>query len=150
MNNFLVSLIKTFEGLARRLPNGLVGPYICPAGYPTQGYGLLVKDMKVPPITVEECEHRLNDAIPHYVLEALKACPNLARQPPERIAAIADFTFNLGASRLRSSTLRRKILAEDWEGACQELAKWVNGGGRRLPGLVLRRAAEAALIRRTM
>lgn len=35
----------------------------------------------------------------------------------------------------------------DWEGACDELAKWVWGGGRKLPGLVARRAAEASLLK---
>lgn len=150
MNAFLIHLIKTFEGLHKKLSNGLIGPYICPAGYPTQGYGLLVKDMAVPPITPVEAENRMVNALPYYLMESLKSCPNLAGQPPERIAAVVDFTFNLGSSRLRSSTLRRRILAEDWAGACTELSKWVNGGGRRLPGLVARRAAEVALIRRTL
>jgi lysozyme len=62
------------------------------------------------------------------------------------LAAVSDFTFNLGAGKLRASTLRRRLLAEDWEGAPHELRKWVFGGGKKLPGLVRRRAAEAALI----
>ncbi len=61
-------------------------------------------------------------------------------------AAIADFAYNLGLGRLRASTLRRKINAGDIDGAVIELKKWVRGGGRVLPGLVARRAAEAALL----
>lgn len=140
-------VLKPSEGLHKRLPNGLIGPYLCPAGYPTQGYGLLVAHMGVEPITPAECDRRLMAALPYYLMETLKSCPNLVKQRPEIIAAIVDFTFNLGASRLRSSTLRRKLLAEDWDGACVELRKWVNGGGKKLPGLVIRRAAEVALIR---
>lgn len=70
-------------------------------------------------------------------------CPN---QPANVNAALLDFTFNLGAGRLQASTLRRKINAGDMEGAKLELDKWVRGGGRILPGLVKRRAVEAALL----
>jgi lysozyme len=60
------------------------------------------------------------------------------------IAAIVDFTFNLGAGRLQTSTLRRRINQMDWTGAALELRKWVHCGGRVLPGLVARRQAEIA------
>ena len=59
---------------------------------------------------------------------------------------MVDFTFNLGAGRLQTSTLRRRINQTDWVGARLELRKWVHGGGRVLPGLVVRRQAEIALM----
>jgi lysozyme len=59
---------------------------------------------------------------------------------------IVDFTFNLGAGRLQTSTLRQRINQRNWSGAAQELRRWVNGGGKVLPGLVVRRAAEIALV----
>jgi lysozyme len=62
------------------------------------------------------------------------------------LTAIVDFTFNLGAGRLRTSTLRRRINQLDWASAALELRKWVHGGGRVLPGLVARRQAEIALM----
>lgn len=145
----LLQLIERFEGMHKRLPSGLIGPYICPAGYPTQGLGLLVKDLAVPAITEEEARERCRKALPYYIGETLKACPNLARHP-EILAAITDFTFNLGAARLRASTLRKAVLAEDWEWAQQELRKWVRGGGRVLPGLVARREAERQIIAATI
>jgi GH24 family phage-related lysozyme (muramidase) len=37
-----------------------------------------------------------------------KPC-GLAMEPEERLAAIVDFTFNLGAGRLQTSTLRRRV-----------------------------------------
>jgi lysozyme len=76
----------------------------------------------------------------------LRYCPVLATEPQRRLAAIVDFTFNLGAGRLQASTLRRRINQQDWTGAAQELLRWVYGGGRVLPGLVIRRGAEAILI----
>lgn len=70
-------------------------------------------------------------------------CPNL---PASTLGAAADFSFNLGLGAFRGSTLRRRLQAQDWLAARQELARWVRGGGRVLPGLVARRAAEAALL----
>jgi len=70
----------------------------------------------------------------------------LATEPEGRLAAIVDFTFNLGAGRLQTSTLRRRVNQRDWPGAAQELRRWIYGGGRMLPGLVLRREAEVSLL----
>ena len=70
-----------------------------------------------------------------------------ATEPESRIAAIVDFTFNLGAGRLQTSTLRRRVNQRDWVAAGQELRRWVYGGGRAQPGLIARRDAEAALLR---
>ena len=142
----LSPIVKKFEGL-HRLVRGLVYPYICPAGYPTQGYGVLVLDMKAPPITVEQAEQKLDTILPGYILETFKLCPRLWLEPPEVGAAISDFTFNLGATRLRGSTLRKRVNEGDWDAVCEELAKWKFGGGRALPGLVARRAHEIALIK---
>ena len=70
----------------------------------------------------------------------------LATEPEGRLAAIVDFTFNLGAGRLQTSTLRRRINQRDWGAAAIELRRWIYGGGKVLPGLVTRREAEAVLV----
>jgi len=57
-----------------------------------------------------------------------------------------NFTFNLGAGRLQTSTLRRRINQRDWAASAQELRRWVYGGGRVLPGLITRRVAESELL----
>jgi len=67
----------------------------------------------------------------------------LATESEGRLAAIVDFTFNLGAGRLQTSTLRRRVNQRDWTAAASELQRWVYGGRKVLPGLVARRAAEA-------
>src|SRR6478736_1104625 len=99
----LVPMVKKYEGLAKLKKDGLVYPYICPAGYPTQGYGLLVKSLKEPPITPLEAEQRLWDSLPYYIEQTLILCPTLGTAPAPVLAAIGDFTFNLGVARLRSS-----------------------------------------------
>jgi lysozyme len=64
----------------------------------------------------------------------------------EMLAFAVDFTFNLGAGQLRTSTLRKRVNQRDWRKVAKELRRWVYGGGRVLPGLVTRREAEAELV----
>lgn len=78
-----------------------------------------------------------------FAVGTLRLCPSLTGAS---LCALADFAYNLGLGNLKASTLRRKINAGDFEAARIELSKWVRGGGRVLPGLVLRRAEEAALL----
>ena len=59
--------------------------------------------------------------------------------------ALVDFTFNLGPKALYSSTLLKDVNLGDFDSAAQQFGRWVYAGGKVLPGLVTRRAAEAAL-----
>ena len=133
-----IELAKRFEGFSSR-------PYICPAGYWTIGYGHLCKPDH-PRITREQGLAYLEADLGKALMATLRYCPVLATESEARLAAIVDFTFNLGAGRLQTSTLRRRINARDWPGAVTQLMRWVHGGGRVLPGLVARRKAEAALL----
>jgi len=47
---------------------------------------------------------------------------------------------------LQTSTLKRKINAQDWDGAKEQLMLWTKAGGKVLPGLLKRRQAEVALM----
>lgn len=138
-------LIKPFEGCHKKQKDGTIVPYMCPAGYPTQGWGIVVSSMSVPAITQQEADEQLDKLLPVYMTAALAASPVLSAHP-ERLAAITSFVFNLGNGRYRSSTLRRRVNEQDWEGAREQILLWTRGGGRVLPGLVRRRKAEAALL----
>jgi lysozyme len=142
-----IDLAKRFEGFCRvpKSDHPRAYPYFCPAGFWTIGYGHLC-DAKHLPITMEEGEAYLAADVANALSATLRYCPVLAIEPDGRLAAIVDFTFNHGAGRLQTSTLRRRINQRDWSGAVLELLRWVNGGGRVLPGLVARRQAEIALI----
>lgn len=85
----------------------------------------------------------LMNAVPAYMAQSLRLSPRLSGQ---RLVAITDFVFNLGPTRYASSTLRRRVNEEDWDEARYEIRKWVFGGGKKLPGLIIRREAEAALL----
>lgn len=146
-----ISLCKVFEGFYAK-------PYLCPANVWTIGYGTtyyesgrMVTQLD-PPISEERAEQLLLWELTKVSGSAVaRLCPELfadavSSKDWRRFNAIVDFTYNLGSGRLQTSTLRKRLLARDWEGAKQELVKWNRGGGRVLPGLVRRRQAEAALL----
>ncbi len=137
-------LCRRFEGLRLK-------PYLCPAGVATIGYGATAYEngervtLHDAPITKERAELLLIHMIRTvYMPAVLRLCPGI--DSPLRMAAIIDFTFNLGTANLKNSTLRRRINAGEWGDVPAQLRKWVMGGGVVLRGLVLRREAEVALI----
>jgi lysozyme len=143
-----VDLAKRFEGFHRvpRYDQGRAHPYICPAGYWTIGYGRLC-DPDHPAINEAQAQAYLTQDLIAAMKATLRFCPVLASEPESRLAAIVDFTFNLGAGRLQTSTLRRRVNQRDWGAVSHELRRWVYGGGRVLPGLMTRREAECSLSR---
>ena len=140
------ALCRQFEGFRAK-------PYLCPAGIPTIGYGstYYADGRKVtlqdPPISEPDARTLLMAELHHTFLPGvLRLCPVLATHE-QKLNAIVDFAYNLGVGRLQTSTLRRKINAQDWEGAVEQLLLWNKAGGRILPGLERRRQAEAVLMR---
>lgn len=139
------SLCKQFEGFRSK-------PYLCPAGVATIGYGstYYADGRKVTlqdtPISQEEANALLMHELEHtYLQGVLRNCPILLTDE-RRCNAIVDFCYNLGIGRLQTSTLKRKINAQDWEGAKEELMKWSKAGGKVLSGLLKRRQAECSFM----
>lgn len=141
-----LALIRRFEGL-------YLTPYLCPAGVATVGFGATFYEdgtrvtLHDAPITRERAEALLLWHVKNVYLPAvLKLCPAIVHETPGRVAALIDWTFNLGSGNLKASNLRRRVNAGDWEAVPAEIKKWDLAGGRRLRGLTIRREAEAALI----
>ncbi|MDP4202757.1 MAG: lysozyme [Bacteroidota bacterium] len=60
--------------------------------------------------------------------------------------ALVSFAYNVGTGALKGSTLLKKVNVNPFDSTIRaEFNKWVNGGGKVLPGLIKRRAAEADL-----
>ena len=135
-----LDLIKRFEGFSPTV-------YICPAGYPTIGYGHVVKpderERFAGGITPEQAESLLRQD----VQIAERAVLHLITVPltDGQFDALVSFTFNLGAGALQRSTLRRRVNRGDHAAVPAEFGKWVWAGGRKLQGLVRRREAESML-----
>ncbi len=132
-----LALIKRFEGLQRRA-------YICPAGVLTIGYGStgahVTKGMV---ITEAEAERLLIADLSRFE----RAVEKLVKVPLSdgQFAALVSFAFNVGEGALKGSTLLKKLNRGDYDAVPSELNKWVNAKGKKLPGLVNRRAAEGGL-----
>lgn len=152
-----LALCKHFEGLHRLGKDGLVYPYLCPAAVWTIGFGSTFYEdgrrvgSDDPPITVARAEQLLLWELINCWNAVGRLCPKffawgVMNGTWRPMNAVVDFTFNLGSGRLQTSTLRRKLEAQDWVGAAEQLMLWTRAGGRVLPGLVRRRAAERVLL----
>lgn len=89
--------------------------------------------------TLAQCEEQLaGDLLKHSrALDCIR--------PPltdGQKAAFISFAYNVGNGAFCGSTLARKANAGDMPGACAELDRWVYAKGKKLPGLVTRRATE--------
>jgi len=59
--------------------------------------------------------------------------------------ALVSLAYNIGTNAFKNSTLVKKLNAGDYRGAADQFDVWVNAGGKRMQGLVNRRAREKAL-----
>lgn len=59
--------------------------------------------------------------------------------------ALVSLTYNIGSGAFSKSIMVKKINAGDYKGAASQFDVWVNAGGRRMQGLVNRRAREKEL-----
>ena len=134
-SNVGIALIKRFEGLRTKA-------YLCPAGVPTIGYGH-TKDVRLndPEITEAEADRLLAEDLGVY--EA--AVTEMVKVPltQNQFDALVSFAFNLGIGALRFSTLLKRLNAG--LPCAEEFDRWTMAGGKTLPGLVRRRAAERRL-----
>ncbi|MNH85268.1 Lysozyme RrrD [compost metagenome] len=59
--------------------------------------------------------------------------------------ALVSLTYNIGVGAFKHSTLLKKLNSGDYKEAANQFDVWVNAGGKRLKGLVNRRAMEKKL-----
>ena len=141
-----LALIKRFEGCAKRQADGRFAAYPDPGtgGAPwTIGWGATGPGIAPGTVwTQAECDARLERDLARFAREVRAA---LAEAPTTRpqFDALVSFHYNTGA--IRKATLTKLHKAGGHAAAAREFGKWVNAGGRVLPGLVRRRAEEAAL-----
>ena len=142
-----LNLIKRFEGCK-------LTSYKCPAGVWTIGWGNTIykngeKVKEGDTITQEEADELLKWMVENKYEMSVKMLlgENYAIMPELSSDALTSFAYNCGTSALAKSTLLKKIKANknDLVTIKGEFMKWVKGGGKTLPGLVKRRAAEFEL-----
>src|ERR1039458_4979360 len=115
------------------------------AGFPTIGYGHLVKPTESFPAGLTEPQAAA--ILATDVQQAEEAVARLVKVAltQGQFDALVDFCFNLGAGRLAGSTLLRELNAGHHDAAAQQLFAWDHAGGVVNSGLKVRRQAEFEL-----
>ena len=131
-----IDLVKASEGCR-------LTAYRDPVGILTIGYGSTGGIREGQTITQQQAEDMLADDLD----EAASQVSEMVTVPltQGQFDALVDFVFNLGAGRLRGSTLLQYLNRGQYDQASAQFKFWVMAGGHALPGLVTRRAAEVAL-----
>lgn len=132
-----LDLITRYEGFSPT-------PYRCPAGVWTIGYGHTAGVSSSSPAITQQDAAQLLSADLEPLGRAVAAVLHIETTQQE-FDALVSFAYNVGISALRGSTLLRELNAGDRIGAAEQFMAWTKAGGRELPGLVRRRAAERAL-----
>ena len=135
-----IDLVKSSEGCR-------LTAYRDSVGVLTIGYGSTGGITEGQTITQEQADAMLIDDLSAAAeqVTALVMVPLTHGQ----FDSLCDFVFNLGAGRLRESTLLRLLNAGQYAAAAEQFHLWVMAGGHPLPGLVTRRAAERAMFEGT-
>jgi lysozyme len=151
-------LIREFEGYLTKLPDGSAQAYLDPVGIWTIGWGTIRNFDDNTPIRQGDIISRATADrwLKEEVDETADVVKELCTAPltQSMFDALVSFGYNVGTGGggLRTSTLLKKLNAQDYDGASQEFGRWtkgeVEGEKKILPGLVRRRAAEAALFSR--
>lgn len=131
-----LNAIKAFEGLYLKA-------YRCPAGVLTIGWGCTEGVYEGQIITRAQAETLLQRELMRFEdgVRALVKVPLTQHQ----FDALVSFSYNVGLSALGRSTLLRKLNAGDYAAVPAQLARWNQGGGRVLAGLVKRRRIEGEM-----
>lgn len=143
-----IALIQQFEGCAKKQSDGSFMAYPDPgtgAEPWTIGWGSTGADIHSGLIwTQQQCDARLTQDLAGFGAK-VAAAVGAAATSQHQFDAMVSFAYNVGIGNLSSSTLLRLHKAGDFAGAQQQFGRWNKAGGKVLPGLVKRRAAEAAL-----
>jgi lysozyme len=132
-----LDLIRKYEGLR-------LAAYVCPGGKLTIGYGHTGPDVTPgKKINAEQANALLVKDVQRFesAVESLVTVP----MTQGMFDALISFSFNLGAGSLKSSTLLKKLNADDLDGAADEFLKWNKAKGKVLAGLTARRESEREL-----
>jgi len=131
-----LALIKEAEGLE-------LEAYRCSAGVLTIGYGHTGDDVdEGEKITKAEAESLLKRDLARFEKAVAEHCPEATSG---QFSAMVCLAFNIGTAAFKKSSVARLHNAARYADAAQAFALWNKGGGKVLPGLVKRRAKEAAL-----
>jgi lysozyme len=138
---FGVDLICGFEG--KRLAAYDDGVGVWTIGFGTTVYPNGIKVMKGDTCTEAQAKTYMAHDLKKFEATVNKAVTVQLNQ--NQFDALLSLAYNIGASAFSQSTLVKKLNANDIRGAADQFDVWVNAGGKRMQGLVNRRAKEKSL-----
>ena len=131
-----VALIKKFEGCE-------LEAYRCSADVPTIGYGHTKNVSDGDTCTAQEAEDMLKKDLEEFEFYVNDLVEQDLKQ--NEFDALVAWTFNLGPTNLRTSTMLKRLNEGDFDEVPYEMRRWNKAGGQVLDGLVRRIEAEALL-----
>ena len=131
-----IALIKKFEGLE-------LDSYQCSANVWTLGYGHTQGVAEGDSCSEEEAEIILVNDLKEF--ETYVNALVDVELDQNQFDALVAWTFNLGPTNLRTSTLLKKLNAGEYNDVPSEIKRWNRAGGQVLDCLIRRREAEALL-----
>ena len=136
-----VDLICNFEGLRLKAYDDGVGVWTI--GYGTTKYPNGIRVKKGDTCTLDQAKaYMQND------LKAFEQTVNSAVKVPvsqNQFDALVSLAYNIGSTAFKNSTLVKRLNEGNYKAAANQFDVWVNAGGKRMQGLVNRRAAERTL-----
>ncbi|MEM9993394.1 MAG: lysozyme [Acinetobacter pittii] len=136
-----VDLISDFEGTRTTSYDDGVGVWTIGTGTTVYPNGVKVK--KGDTCTLEQAK----SYIKHDLAKFEKTVNESVTVPltQNQFDALVSLTYNIGSGAFKGSTLLKLLNKADYQGAADQFLVWKKAGGKVLPGLVRRRAAERAL-----
>ena len=135
---FGVDLICGFEG--KRLTAYDDGVGVWTIGFGTTVYPNGIKVMKGDTCTEAQAKTYMAHDLKKFEATVNKAVTVQLNQ--NQFDALLSLAYNIGTNAFSKSTLVKKLNANDIRGAADQFDVWVNAGGKRMQGLVNRRAKE--------
>lgn len=119
-------------------------PYHCPANILTVGIGSTTGTIEQRKYSDEEIAQRWVEDLKEAE-QCVNQYANGDKLPQSVFDATVSITFNVGCSKMKSSSIFKYLNTSEYEKACNELPRWNKAGGKVLRGLVVRREKERKL-----
>ncbi len=140
------AVMHFFEGCEKKLPGGMIGPYLDMVQVPTIGWGNTQwpdgrkVSMSDKPITQAEADALFLVFLNRFADAVFALLP--AGTAPKHAAACISLAYNIGTGGFGTSSALRKLKEGDHAGAAAAIELWNKAGGKVVKGLQRRRRAE--------
>jgi lysozyme len=136
-----VDLICNFEGLRLKAYDDGVGVWTI--GFGTTKYPNGIRVKKGDTCTLDQAKAYMQNDLKSFEQTVNNTVKVLLNQ--NQFDALVSLAYNIGSTAFKNSTLVRQLNEGNYKAAANQFNVWVNAGGKRMQGLVNRRAAERTL-----